>query len=622
MRGREITGVSLALLFAWLSMSTGGPTLADGVCGDGIVNAPEQCDDGNRADGDGCSSQCIIDRVIEVTRTSPTTGALQSGTGLVLHAFSVSGSLINGQPLTIKQLLFRLAIVGRFTVGNWRLAQSGSAITVPCTLKQESGLIVCTDIASVATLPVGAPLLLELRADVTVPPDTVNAGLQIDLAGLEGVPQSGASSSSSSAGGESTPPMSPQTIIHEAENASAFLAHPNGAPYVQSLGGEQTPKLGQILQKLGGGHRLTTQERGWAGEIGSTLERTKARQRKRSTDLLRKFIGTPISADVVSEKKLEKGRLVDVDLPVAIGELQRRVRVLHRKELREKVLANVERLHRQGITIENSVPPQYEKNLSAGSKPIEVFATLQSLKEATERYATDDVPASLAIVRSQAAQLRAALPVLQREYGVQPEEIDVFLRDIEQATREATKQDAYPVVLAVNRFLSTLEERKMIRPSDLTAAPDPQRTAAEARRIGKEIGGHELSLENGSIRSFITNLTVLAPEKYRRAFVEGSTREQCTALVTLLTEDERIRSLQIILRDSGQAAFDHRFEELKHQILAVGSPSAVESPCSASVSEALRCSAAYLQDLQSAVRSRSLFSRIIGFLQDFFGIGS
>lgn len=621
MRGRTIAGVSLALLIIGLSMSAGKPTLADGVCGDGIVTAPEQCDDGNRADGDGCSSQCIIDRVIEVTRTSPTTGALQSGTGLVLHAFSVSGSLINGQPLTIRQLLFRLAIVGRFTVGDWRLAQSGSTITVPCTLKQESGLIVCTDIASIATLPVGAPLLLELRADVTVPPYTVNAGLQIDLAGLEGVPQSGASSSAS-AGGESTPPMSPQTVIHEAESASAFIAHPDAAPYVQSLGGEQTPKLGQILQKLGGGHRLTTQERGWAGEIGSTLERTKARQRKRSTDLLRKFIGTPISADVVSEKKLQKDQLVGVERAVAITELQRRVRVLHRKELREKVLANVDRLHRQGITIENSVPPQYEKNLSAGSKPIDVFATLQSLKEATETYATDDVPASLTIVRFEVAQLRAALPVLQREYGVRPEEIDVFLRDIEQATREATKQDAYPVVLAVNRFLSTLEERKIIRPSDLTAAPDPQRTAAEARRIGKEIGGPALSLENGSIRSFITNLTVLAPEKYRRAFVEGSTREQCTALVTLLTEDERIRSLQIILRDSGQAAFDHRFEELKHQILAVGSPSAVESPCSASVSEALQCSAAYLQDLQSAVRSRSLFSRIIGFLQDFFGIGS
>jgi len=37
------------------------PLLYEGVCGDGIVNAGEQCDDGNTVSGDGCSAVCRIE---------------------------------------------------------------------------------------------------------------------------------------------------------------------------------------------------------------------------------------------------------------------------------------------------------------------------------------------------------------------------------------------------------------------------------------------------------------------------------------------------------------------------------------------------------------------------------
>jgi cysteine-rich repeat protein len=33
----------------------------ESTCGDGIVTAPEACDDGNRGDGDGCSSACVVE---------------------------------------------------------------------------------------------------------------------------------------------------------------------------------------------------------------------------------------------------------------------------------------------------------------------------------------------------------------------------------------------------------------------------------------------------------------------------------------------------------------------------------------------------------------------------------
>lgn len=35
-------------------------------CGDGHVQSPEECDDGNREDGDGCSSQCIVEKSCDI----------------------------------------------------------------------------------------------------------------------------------------------------------------------------------------------------------------------------------------------------------------------------------------------------------------------------------------------------------------------------------------------------------------------------------------------------------------------------------------------------------------------------------------------------------------------------
>jgi cysteine-rich repeat protein len=40
---------------------TGSPSVCTTVCGDGIVAGTEQCDDGNNANGDGCSSTCQIE---------------------------------------------------------------------------------------------------------------------------------------------------------------------------------------------------------------------------------------------------------------------------------------------------------------------------------------------------------------------------------------------------------------------------------------------------------------------------------------------------------------------------------------------------------------------------------
>jgi len=37
------------------------PNLANAVCGDAIVEAAEECDDGNLVDGDLCSASCFFE---------------------------------------------------------------------------------------------------------------------------------------------------------------------------------------------------------------------------------------------------------------------------------------------------------------------------------------------------------------------------------------------------------------------------------------------------------------------------------------------------------------------------------------------------------------------------------
>jgi fibro-slime domain-containing protein len=45
----------------WTCPTPGQPCVRTEICGDGILQPPEQCDDGNVASGDGCSSTCMIE---------------------------------------------------------------------------------------------------------------------------------------------------------------------------------------------------------------------------------------------------------------------------------------------------------------------------------------------------------------------------------------------------------------------------------------------------------------------------------------------------------------------------------------------------------------------------------
>lgn len=77
-----------------------------GICGDGIVDANERCDDGGQTDGDGCSSSCRIEPGYSCTPGSPSTcsvvgcvPSLDTDTGTFTYVFNTFGFTASGLDL-------------------------------------------------------------------------------------------------------------------------------------------------------------------------------------------------------------------------------------------------------------------------------------------------------------------------------------------------------------------------------------------------------------------------------------------------------------------------------------------------------------------------------------------
>ncbi|QRK12485.1 lamin tail domain-containing protein [Archangium violaceum] len=78
----------LALLSTGLLLLTACPGTEPAVCGDGRVEGKEQCDDGNTADGDSCSSQC--------TTTTPPGDAICGNGQVEVGELCDDGNTVNG----------------------------------------------------------------------------------------------------------------------------------------------------------------------------------------------------------------------------------------------------------------------------------------------------------------------------------------------------------------------------------------------------------------------------------------------------------------------------------------------------------------------------------------------
>ena len=546
---------------------------ADTVCGDGILEDPETCDDGNLRSGDGCSTACTI----EACGNHVVDSGEQCDDGN-----TVAGDGCN--------VFCQIEFCGDSIVQASRGEQcddgngiAGDGCSSSCKL--ESG---------------------KTSPEHPAAPDSTGEKDSTPAAPQNPVPT----------------PEVPPLVVSQAQQGLSFVQSPDGADYTQYLSREEGLQLETILKKLGSGRRLTRQERDWAVNLIAKLEEAKSAERTRYTDLLKQFIATPISTEVVEEKDLQKTRLVDVQVPVAIDELKHAVEIVRRGELKTQVSLDVAKLKRQGIDTTAVLPPEYEKNLDPSSRPIEVFAALKGLKESTESIATNDVPGSLELIRSQVNALRDALPVFQQEYGIPPEEIEPLLTSINAVSQTVTRQDTDRVVGAVNRLLAYMERQNIFSAAEVASLElSTQHAAAAASRLIQDSGRTDI-VNTTDVVAFVDGLSATAPAEQKPAFERGTGIAQRVALLKFLEADQRLSDLRAILRKDGRKDMDQRFTELRIDISHVGTQNDPETVCDDSMQDALRCTSDYLTDLQSAVRNRSFFTRFIGNLQDYFGIGS
>jgi cysteine-rich repeat protein len=72
---------------------------APAVCGNGAAEAPEQCDDGNLANSDGCSSSCTLEPAHQLVATGQTTCWNTVGTVIACAGTGHDGDIQAGAPL-------------------------------------------------------------------------------------------------------------------------------------------------------------------------------------------------------------------------------------------------------------------------------------------------------------------------------------------------------------------------------------------------------------------------------------------------------------------------------------------------------------------------------------------
>ena len=58
------------------------PSICSNVCGNGVKNSTEACDDGNLSNGDGCSNACLIEHGYTCTLATPNICSKICGDGL------------------------------------------------------------------------------------------------------------------------------------------------------------------------------------------------------------------------------------------------------------------------------------------------------------------------------------------------------------------------------------------------------------------------------------------------------------------------------------------------------------------------------------------------------------
>ena len=122
-----------------------------GVCGDGVLNTGEQCDDGNTTDGDGCSALCQDEEVVAICAPAPLSSCNE--------AAKASLSIVEKKPGNEKWKVTLKGLADATTAASFGDPVSGSTAITTCVYDAEGALVngVLVDRAGQTCGPKGKP---------------------------------------------------------------------------------------------------------------------------------------------------------------------------------------------------------------------------------------------------------------------------------------------------------------------------------------------------------------------------------------------------------------------------------------------------------------------------------
>ncbi|MEQ1849639.1 MAG: DUF4215 domain-containing protein [Candidatus Peribacteraceae bacterium] len=576
-------------------------------CGDGILQEllSEQCDDKNTVNGDGCSSKC--QKEVPLIGFCPYTDVMQRNLKKLHSYFKYSQG---AKPP--KNHFFQhswtekdIAMMQELLVDRW-------LVNKPMTCAEYQYLFSLLKKATLTRIKIDGPIIVPNPEPL---PDK------------EKEKTTGSTSPSSGSTGGSSPSSggSRGNRDEQVKKAGTFLASATGKGVYDRLKPEARGRLDEILRRYRQGRGLTQDELLWITSLADQIMLAKQAEEKLYTDLLNRFTSTDISRGVLEANQLLRDHLVDVEIPTAVAELEKAVAIVERGELKEEVQRALNRLQRQQVRIE-SAPLVASSSFDEAARPIETFSALVALKDDAEKVATPSIPGSASVIALETQQIRDALPYLAETHDVDSEEVTALLDLIDIRSKTVDVYSAERYVSTVNRLTNELQR------SGIEQIQDPQTfalittdTLARADRVSTEYAPRFLTA------SFLTTtteqtpyeeldvITSYAPAEYRPAFTEGTTDEQREALQSFLESNDRLGYLRETLEERGESD-QEKYDALLQDIERIGIDDLASTSCDDSVQAGMDCADAYMASLQETVRSGSLWTRIVGSVQDVFGL--
>lgn len=563
---------------------------SDGVCGNGVVDGGEQCDDANLTPGDGCSAYCRNEVCGNGTVDSGEQcddGNSIGGDGCgSLCTIEFCGDTITQSPETCDD-------------GN---NISGDGCSSACRIEAPSAL----DASLVPTTPgvvvegqdasVGAQDAQEPQEPQTLVPPPLPV----------------------------IPPRVLQTAVEAAET-NTFIRTEEGDSYMQYLEIDNQEGLKDILRALRDRKPLTETQRETAEQLAGDLGLAKFAERDRYNDMLARLIATSISETVISEQALDYAKLTG-DPSLIVAELRKSIVAMEPHQIRSAAIDALSELQRQGVEIEGLSAENIAAMIEDDSMPIRVFQAIVEAKEQVEAAATKDVEMSYATVLANARMLRTVLPVLESEYGIDREKVETRLADLETVVATATPAQAREVVAAINKLTVTMARLQKAEKKSLDSIDEAsvnrslQRFADTVQTLpmAASLVGPTTpqQAQPGTLLKLAEVMSRQAPLVQRKAFAGEDIEAQKSALIQYIFSQPDIMRMRAVLQEGDHVELDEREANLRQTIERIGSVDVPGDACDDSIGDVLPCIEEHFAWIQQQVRDRSVLSRIGGFLED------